>query len=308
MRIVVAVGGNALQKRGEPLDAETQRRNVAAAARSIAPLAGPHQLVITHGNGPQVGLLALQANAYPGAAADPLDVLVAETEGMIGYLIVQALANRLPGREVASLLTRVVVDAHDPAFADPTKPIGPVFAAAEAARLAALRGWTMAAQDGGQRRVVASPEPRRIVEIATIRRLVEAGVIVVCAGGGGIPVVETAGGGTAGVEAVIDKDRAAALLAVELGADALLLLTDVDAVMQDYGTPQARPIRHAGAGALAALGLARGSMGPKVQACARFVAATGGVAAIGALDHAADVLAGTRGTRIVAGDAPIATG
>ncbi|MGE0744200.1 MAG: carbamate kinase [Rhodospirillales bacterium] len=308
MRIVVAVGGNALQRRGEPLDAETQQRNVAAAADSIAALARAHQLVITHGNGPQVGLLALQADAYPGVGPTSLDVLVAQTEGMIGYLIVQALGNRLPGREIASLLTRVVVEADDPAFADPTKPIGPVFPADEAARMAAARGWTMAALDGGRRRVVASPAPLRIVEIATIRRLADAGAVVVCAGGGGIPVVAAADGSLTGIEAVIDKDRAAALLAVELGADALLLLTDVGAVMQDFGTASARPIRSAGRAALDALGLARGSMGPKVEACARFVAATGGVAAIGALDQATEVLAGRRGTMILADGAPIVAG
>src|SRR4029079_986744 len=223
--------------------------------------------VVTHGNGPQVGLLALQGEAYGAEVAPyPLDVLGAESEGMIGYLLDQELVNVLGGRQVATLLTQVIVDADDPAFARPTKFIGPVYFRSDADILAAERGWHVAPDGPRWRRVVASPEPRSIVELPTIRLLVEAGVLVVCVGGGGIPVVVERDGRLRGVEAVIDKDRAAALLACRLGADALLLLTDVSAVQRDYGTPQATPIAAATAEELLTLGLPAGSMGPKVEA------------------------------------------
>ena len=241
MRVVVALGGNALLRRGEPLDAAVQRRNVERAVAAIAAIAGDHHVVVTHGNGPQIGLLALQAEAYAGAQPYPLDMLGAESEGMIGYLIEQELINVLPGHPVATLLTQVEVDPRDPAFKAPTKPIGPVYAAHEAERLAAERGWTIARDGAYFRRVVPSPCPRRILELATIRLLVEAGVLVVCAGGGGIPVT-VQDGAVRGIEGVIDKDAAAALLAESIEADALLLLTDVDAVYVDWGRPEARPI------------------------------------------------------------------
>jgi carbamate kinase len=247
-----------------------------------------------------VGLLALQAAAYRDVAPYPLDVLGAESEGMIGYLLEQGLRNRLPGRDVATLLTQVVVDLADPAFAAPTKPIGPVYAEAEARSLAAAAGWAIAPDGAGWRRVVASPEPRAIVELPTIRLLLEAGVIVVCAGGGGIPVV-CEGSGLHGVEAVIDKDLASALLARELGADRLLLLTDVAAVELGHGSLAARPLREATPKELRCLAFAPGSMGPKVEAACRFVEATGGEAAIGALAQAAEILAGSAGTRVHAG-------
>ena len=242
--IVVALGGNAPLRRGEPADADTQRRNVAAAARAVAEVAADHEVVVTHGNGPQVALPALQAEACAEVPASPLDVLGAESEGMIGYLLDQALGNELPGRSIATLLTQVVVDASDPAFGAPTKPIGPVYGPDEAARLARGRGWRMA-RDGARwwRRVVPSPEPRRIVELQTIRLLVESGRLVVCAVGGGVPVVAGPAGELRGVEGVIDKDLAAALLAVELDAEMLVLLTDVLAVQVGWGTPQARGLR-----------------------------------------------------------------
>src|SRR5215207_1765841 len=230
MRVVAALGGNALLRRGQPLDAATQRRNIGVAAAALAAVARAHELIVTHGNGPQVGLLALQAEAYQEGGAYPLDVLGAESEGMIGYLLQQGLRNALPSRDVATLLTQVVVDAREPAFASPTKPIGPVYEAAEAAAVAAARGWAVRPDGARWRRVVASPEPAAIVELETIRLLVDAGVLVICAGGGGVPVIAAGDGTLSGVEAVVDKDLAAALLAIELDADALLLLTDVPAV------------------------------------------------------------------------------
>ncbi len=299
MRVVIALGGNALLRRGEPLDATVQRRNVRAAASAVAAVAREHEVVITHGNGPQVGLLLLQSEAYRAVAPYPLDILGAESEGMIGYLIEEELRNVLPGREVATLLTVVEVAADDPAFRRPSKPIGPVYTAAEARRLAVERGWRMAPDGRRWRRVVPSPEPRRIIEIAAIRLLVAAGVIVVCAGGGGIPVVVDPAGGLRGVEAVIDKDLSATLLATTLEAYALLLLTDVDAVYAEWGTPWARPLRRATAAELRAMAFAPGSMGPKIEAACRFVESGGRFAAIGALADAALLLRGGAGTRVV---------
>ena len=296
MRVVAALGGNALLRRGEPADAGTQRRNVGAAVRSLAGIGESHELIVTHGNGPQVGLLALQSEAYSDVPSYPLDVLGAESEGMIGYLLEQGLDNELPGREVCTLLTQVVVDSEDDAFRNPTKPVGPVYQQGEAARLAAERRWSIAKDGRGWRRVVASPEPRRIVELRAISLLVEAGVLVVCVGGGGIPVVANGDGALRGVEAVIDKDLAAALLATLLRADVLLLLTDVEAVELDRGTPSARPLRDATPAQIRRLGLPPGSMGPKAEAAARFAESTGGLAAIGALDQAGALIAGSAGT------------
>ncbi|MBI4185074.1 MAG: carbamate kinase [Proteobacteria bacterium] len=298
MRIVVALGGNALLVRGEPLEAGVQAANVGRAARALAGLAGDHEIVLTHGNGPQVGLLLLQAEAYREVSPYPLDLIGAESEGMIGYLIERELVNALPGRNVATLLTQVVVAPDDPAFAAPTKPIGPVYPASEAERLHRERGWAVAPDGTYVRRVVPSPQPLRILELATIRLLVEAGVIVICAGGGGIPVVLTPEGAVRGIEAVIDKDASAALLAVGLEADALLMLTDVDAVYLGWGTPEARPLRRTSPRAFAHHAFAPGSMGPKVEAACRFVAETGGLAGIGALRDAARILTGEAGTLV----------
>ena len=301
MRIVVALGGNALLERGQSAD-----KNVAVAVGALAELAAEHEVVVTHGNGPQVGLLALQGEAYRDEVQPyPLDLLGAESEGMIGYLLEQELVNALGGRQVATLLTQVIVDAADPAFAEPTKFIGPVYLRTQAEILAAQRGWRVAPDGPHWRRVVPSPEPRSIVELPTIRLLVEAGVLVVCVGGGGIPVVVDRDGRLHGIEAVIDKDRAAALLARGLDADALLLLTDVAAVERDHGTPQASPIATATPDELLALGLPAGSMGPKVEAAAWFAQETGGRAAIGSLAEAAAVLAGRSGTTVVPAAATI---
>lgn len=297
MRIVVALGGNALLRRGEPAEAASQLRNVEVAASSVAGLADEHELVVTHGNGPQVGLLAAQAAAYGEVGPYPLDVIGAESEGMIGYLLEQGLRNVLPGRKVATLLTQVVVDGDDPAFQHPTKPIGLVYPEARARELERERGWAIAPDGAGWRRVVPSPEPRSIVQLSSIRLLLESGVIVVCTGGGGIPVVVESGA-MHGVEAVIDKDLAAALLATALATDGLLLLTDVDAVYRDWDTPAAAPIRRATPATLRRERFAPGSMGPKVEAACRFVEQGGCFAAIGGLDAAAALVAGTAGTRI----------
>jgi carbamate kinase len=299
MRLVVALGGNALLKRGEPMTAENQLANVRHAAHALAPIIREHQTVVTHGNGPQVGLLALQAAAYGNPSAFPLDVLGAESEGMIGYMIEQELRNELGlERPVATLLTQTAVDPYDPAFKSPSKPVGPVYGKDEAMKLAAERGWTVGPDGTNYRRLVASPQPQSILESRTIEILMQAGVTVICAGGGGIPVVRLPTGAFHGVEAVIDKDLASALLARRLGADALLMLTDVAAVEVDHGTASARAIRSASPDALAKIHFEAGSMGPKVAAAIGFVNETGGIASIGSLSEVEAVLDGRAGTRV----------
>ncbi len=297
---MVALGGNALLKRGEPMTYEAQRTNVRIAATALADLAKDHQIIVAHGNGPQVGLMALQAASYAPDTLWPLDVLGAETEGMIGYLIEQELMNALPaGAECATLLTRVQVDVQDPAFDQPTKPIGPVYTAEEGKLIGAAHLWSMVSDPkGGLRRVVPSPLPQRILGLAAIRLLVDAGVCVICAGGGGIPVVRNDAGGMEGVEAVIDKDRTAALLAEELEADALLMLTDVAAVMRDWGTPTEAAINSITPDALDKMSFAAGSMGPKIAAASAFVRAGGTIAGIGRLQDARAILEGRAGTQI----------
>jgi carbamate kinase len=300
MRVVVALGGNALLRRGQPLTASVQRDNVRAAARALAPVATAHQLVISHGNGPQVGLLALQSAAYGGAEAYPLDVLGAESEGMIGYMIEQELGNLVPFEvPFATILTMVEVDPEDPAFAHASKPIGPGYSEAEARRLAAERGWTVRPDGDRWRRVVPSPRPRRIFEIRPILWLLERGTIVICAGGGGIPTMYLPSTRTlVGAEVVIDKDRASALLAAELGADVLVMATDADAVYLDWGAPTARPVGRTTPGELERHAFAAGSMGPKVEAACDFVRRTGKRAAIGSLDRVPEMVAGSAGTQV----------
>jgi carbamate kinase len=302
MKVVVALGGNALLRRGEPMDVAVQRANLKVAAEAIAELALDHQIVLTHGNGPQVGLLALQNEAYTDIPAYPLDVLDAESEGMVGYLLEQELGRHLPRERLATLLTQIVVDPEDPAFDNPTKFVGPVYEARDARFLAHERGWTVAADGADWRRVVASPAPQAIVELDTIKLLVDHGVTVICVGGGGIPVTPDGTGGLRGLEAVIDKDQSAALLATALGADALLLLTDVDAVYAGWGTSQQRPIGPSSVGELRGLDLPAGSMGPKVDAICRFIEAGGALGAIGPLHEAAAMLRGEAGT-VVTGPA-----
>jgi carbamate kinase len=297
MRVVIALGGNALLRRGQPMTAENQRSNIRLAAERIAAAVDGNEIVVAHGNGPQVGLLALQAAAYVDVPAYPLDVLGAQTEAMIGYVIEQELGNLLPEEQpLATILTMVEVDRDDPAFAHPTKPIGPVYPRDHAVVLAADAGWSIAPDGDGFRRVVPSPKPKRIFEIRPIRQLLEAGTIVVCAGGGGIPTMFDESGALYGVEAVVDKDATSAMLAEQLDADLLVIATDVDAVYLDWGTPQARRVERATPDELDALGLAEGSMGPKVEAAARFARNTGKRAVIGSLDDLADLVRGGAGT------------
>jgi carbamate kinase len=298
MRIVVALGGNALLRRGEPMTAENQRINVRIATEQIAKIATGNQLVIAHGNGPQVGLLALQAAAYTSVNPYPLDVLGAETEGMIGYMIEQELGNLLPFEvPFATLLTQVEVDANDPAFQSPSKPIGPVYSKAEAERLAAEKGWHIAPDGDKFRRVVASPRPKQIFEIRPIKWLLDKGTVVICAGGGGIPTMYL-DGKLQGVEAVIDKDLCTALLAEQLEGDLLVIATDVNAVFIDWGQPTQKAVACAHPDELEKLGFAAGSMGPKVQAACEFARNTGKVAVIGSLADIEAIVQGTAGTRI----------
>jgi carbamate kinase len=303
MLVVAALGGNALLRRGEPMTAAAQRANARTAATALARIVrAGHRLVVTHGNGPQIGLLALQQAAYRPEVPFPLDILDAGTEGMIGYLIEQELENALGHRTpVATLLTQVEVDPHDPAFHNPTKFIGPLYQEAEARTIAGPRGWAIGRDGDGWRRVVPSPEPVAIPDLGVLRLLLDRGVIVICTGGGGIPVAKRHDGTLVGVEAVIDKDRASALLATELGADALLMLTDVDALYRGWGGPDAEPIRRITPGEAAALDLPGGSMGPKVDSACRFVRAGGTMAGIGALADAAAILRREAGTVICVG-------
>ncbi|MGB5710637.1 MAG: carbamate kinase [Waterburya sp.] len=301
MLVVIALGGNALIRRGQPPEVEIQRQNIKLAAKAIAKIAREHRVVVTHGNGPHVGLLAMQGEAYKEVKPYPLDVLDAETEGAIGYLIEQELCNQLPEQQIVTLLTQIEVDPRDRAFTHPTKPIGAVYLETKAKQLAQERGWTVAPDGNVYRRVVPSPEPQRILELPTIRLLVKIGALVVCAGGGGIPVVVTPAGSIRGVEAVIDKDLATALLATELQADALLLLTDVGAVYHNWNTPEAEPIHATTPSHLRNHSFAPGSMQPKVEAACRFVEATGGMAGIGKLEDAAGILSKEKGTIVRVG-------
>ncbi|HEX4822153.1 MAG TPA: carbamate kinase [Acidimicrobiales bacterium] len=302
MRVLVALGGNALLKRGEPMTADNQRHNISLAAHALAPVAAHHQLVLSHGNGPQVGLLALQASAYEEVEPYPLDVLGAETEGMIGYLIEQELGNLLPADvPFATILTMIGVDGDDPAFANPTKFVGPIYDKATADALAAKKGWAFKPDGDSWRRVVPSPAPQRIFEIRPIRWLIEHGTVVICAGGGGIPTMWARDRERTliGVEAVIDKDFASELLAREVDADLYVMATDVDAVYVDWGTPDARRLDEVTPDELRQLSFPAGSMGPKVAAAIQFVEATGKRAAIGALEDIEKIVDGTAGTNVV---------
>ena len=299
MRIVVALGGNALLRRGEPMTADNQRANIRIATEQIAKIHPGNELVIAHGNGPQVDLLSLQAAAYTQVSPYPLDVLGAETEGMIGYIIEQELGNLLDFEvPFATLLTQVEVDANDPAFKNPTKPIGPVYSKAEAEKLAAEKGWAIAPDGDKYRRVVASPRPKRIFEIRPIKWLLEKSSIVICAGGGGIPTMYGEDGKLKGIEAVIDKDLCSSLLASQLEADLLVIATDVNAAFIDYGKPTQKAIGQAHPDEIEKLGFAAGSMGPKVQAACEFARQTGKTAVIGSLSDIEAIVQGSAGTRI----------
>jgi len=303
MRVVVALGGNALLKRGEPMTAENQRANVRGAAPDLAAVGRDHQLVLSHGNGPQVGLLALQASAYTEVDPYPLDILGAQTEGMIGYVLEQELGNVMPPEKpLATILTMVQVDPSDPAFEDPTKFVGPVYDRQQADALATDKGWAFKPDGDSWRRVVPSPEPRHIFEIQPIRWLLDHDVVVICAGGGGVPTMFLPSAETTlvGVEAVIDKDFASELLAREIAADLFVMATDVDAVYLDWGTPEQRALRNVTAHELRGSSFPAGSMGPKVDAACRFVEATGGRSAIGSLTHIKQIVEGTAGTQVTA--------
>lgn len=299
MRVVVALGGNALLQRGQVMNAENQRENIRVAVRQLAEVHKHHQLVVAHGNGPQVGLLALMEAAYTAVDPYPLDVLGAETIGMIGYVIEQELGNIIPFDDhIVTVLTQVLVDPADPAFNKPTKPVGPIYDRQEADRLREEKGWSMAADGEYFRRVVPSPLPQRIIEINAIRLLVDNGVVVICAGGGGIPTAYDSGQKLYGVEAVIDKDLASALLSTELDADMFVMLTDVANVYADFGTARQRAIRAAHPQALAQLEFAEGSMGPKIRGACEFVGKTGKQCAIGQLSDLVDIMKSAAGTRI----------
>ena len=302
MRIVIALGGNALLKRGQAMTAENQRINVRNAAAAIAPLVADHEIVITHGNGPQVGLLSLQSHAYEQVEPYPLDVLGAETEGMIGYMLEQELGNQLPmDQALATILTMIEVDPGDPAFQNPTKFVGPVYTAEQARRITADKGWIMKADGDSWRKVVPSPRPKRIFEIRPIRWLLEKQVVVICAGGGGIPTayVPESNRVLEGIEAVIDKDFASELLARELDANLFIMATDVEAVFADWGTPNQRRIATLTPDDIANSSFPAGSMGPKVEAAAQFVRATGQRAAIGSMQDIQEIVAGSKGTSFV---------
>lgn len=299
MRIVIALGGNALLQRGQPMTAENQRANIRLAAERIAKVAPGNEIVIAHGNGPQVGLLALQDAAYAAVDPYPLDVLGAETEAMIGYVIEQELGNLLPSEQsLATVLTMIEIDPNDPAFDNPTKPIGPIYDKTTAEKLAADKGWSIAPDGEHFRRVVPSPKPQRIFEIRPIRTLVDQGCIVICAGGGGIPTMYGADGKLHGVEAVIDKDLAASLLAEQLDADMLVIATDVDGVYTGWGTPEKVKLGSVTADEVARLTLPAGSMGPKVAAACQFARNTGNEAVIGSLADIDKIVEGEAGTRM----------
>lgn len=297
---MIAIGGNALLKRGEVLSAENQRQNMARSAQALSKVISGNEVALVHGNGPQVGLLALEGEAFKEVPAYPLDVLGAESQGMIGYLIAQEMRNVMPDRRIAALTTQTIVSADDPAFHAPSKPIGPVYRQAEANRLAAERGWVIAADGDGFRRVVPSPRPVDVLELSIVEGLLAAGVLVICAGGGGVPVIEGDDGRIRGVEAVIDKDLTASLLAQRMNAESLIILTDIDGVYRDWGTSAQHKIDAISVSSLRKLSFVDGSMGPKVEAACQFVEATGRTALIGALDQVEDIASGRAGTRVTA--------
>jgi carbamate kinase len=295
---VIALGGNALLRRGQPLEADLQWQNVKVAASAIAELIREgHEVIICHGNGPQVGLLALQSEAYEEVRSYPLDVLDAESQSMIGYMLQQSLHNELPDKEVVTIVTQVEVNSSDPAFQKPTKFIGPIYSKDQAERLALEYGWTVKVDLDSVRRVVPSPHPKSIIEIDTITTLLDAGIITICGGGGGIPVIKN-NGKLSGIEGVIDKDRTAALIAEQIQADALIILTDVDGIYEDYRNPKQQQIKQASVVALEATEFPAGSMGPKVEAACLFVSNTGGISAIGSLSNLLGIVNKESGTHI----------
>ncbi len=300
MRVVIALGGNAILQRGEPLEFSVQRQNIRKAAESIARIARDHQVILTHGNGPQVGLLALMNESYKDVTPYPLDALGAQTQGMIGFMFEQELRNQMPGRKVCTVSTQTLVDTSDAAFSDPDKFVGPVYSKEESEEmLKANPDWTIKADGKYFRRVVPSPQPQEILELPSLQHLISSGdITVICGGGGGVPVMRTAEGQLKGVEAVIDKDRASRVLAEGIEADAYIILSDVEAVATNFGQPDSRDIRCATPDAMDEFGFAAGSMGPKVEAATQFVRNGGKMAAIGSLEYAAEILTSDSGTVI----------
>lgn len=300
MRIVIALGGNALLRRTEPLEEQIQRKNVAQACRVIAQVAGEHEVIITHGNGPQVGLLALQNDAYKAVSPYHLDVLGAETEGMIGYMLSQELKNCIPKKNVVAMLTQTLVNSDDPAFKHPTKFVGPVYTKEQAEELVQQKGWVVKADGDYFRRVVPSPQPQRIIEVPIINYLLKMeDLIIICAGGGGVPVTFDKNKKLKGLEAVVDKDQTSNVLALAIKADALIMLTDVAGVETHFGMPNSKKIKEATPEQLKAYAFAKGSMGPKVRSAISFVKSGGKFSAIGALDDLVKIIPGELGTRIV---------
>ena len=300
MRIVIALGGNALLRRGEEMTAENQRENIRIAAKVLAPIIEKHEVVISHGNGPQVGLLSLQSAAYKEVEEYPLDILGAQTQGMIGYMIEQELGNHLPVEiPIASILTMVEIDPEDPAFSNPTKPIGPIYDEKEARDLAKLKGWNIKPDGDNWRRVVPSPEPHRIFQLRPIHWLLEKGTVVICAGGGGIPTSYKDNGKLEGVEVVIDKDRASSLLAFELEADLLIMATDTDGVYLDWASDSEKIISKTTPEEISKYSFDKGSMGPKVEAACSFVERSGQRAVIGSLKDIEKMVSGISGTQFL---------
>ena len=300
MRIVIALGGNALLRRGDEMTAANQRENIRIAAKALAPIIEEHEVVISHGNGPQVGLLSLQSAAYKEVEEYPLDILGAQTQGMIGYMIEQELGNLLPiGKPIASILTMVEIDPEDPAFSNPTKPIGPVYTEEEAKNLAKINDWNIKNDGEYWRRVVPSPEPHRIFELRPIHWLLEKGTVVICAGGGGIPTSYTKKGKLEGVEVVIDKDRASSLLAFELDADLLIMATDTDGVYLDWGSDSEKIISRTTPEEIGEYAFDKGSMGPKVEAACTFVERSGERAVIGSINDIQKMVEGLAGTQFL---------
>ena len=298
MKIVIALGGNAMLQRGQPLEADIQRENIRKAAKVIAKISDDHQIILTHGNGPQVGLLALQNAAYDAVSPYPLDVLGAETAGMIGYMLNMEIRNQRPKMPIVTMVTETLVDINDPAFENPTKFVGPVYSQEEAEKLAEEKNWHVKADGEYYRRVVPSPKPEKIIEGNTVRQLADAGALVICSGGGGVPVCRQPDGTIDGVEAVVDKDLTAAIMAKQLKADALIIMTDVDSVSVNFGKPDQKQIRHATPEQICTLDLPAGSMGPKVEAAADFVRSGGQYAAIGSLYDLESIVTGDAGTHI----------